>query len=228
MSKFTPTKRAAPAASGGPSPSKARGSLSSLSLQSVQVPKAKPQAKTKPPNAPIVLAIYKYTSEAKDIVASFRPAEPLWAIRVEHNAWPSVESATIAACNAFLTDLHAGDNAMPKNLQELRQQDQIILQIGRTDTENPDNLPIKQYSVIHYVGGTLEQLRNAIHLLVEFFYHRCTHPVPGVDKSPWPAAADIAVHLYPHTGINLEGLDTEIERMSRGVLCVASERACVR
>ena len=213
--------------SGGPPPSKARGPPSSLSVQGVQEVIVKAFAKPKPPNAPIVLAIYKYTSEASDLLTSFRPDEPLWAIRVEHNAWPSVTPAAIAASNAFLADLHAGDSDMPKNLQELRQKDQIVLQLGRADIDNPDRLPIEQYSLVYYIGGTLEKLRNAIHFLVEFFYHRCTHPVPGVDNRPWPAPADIAVHLHPRTGINLEGLDTERQRMSRGVACVASVRASV-
>ena len=65
-----------------------------------------------------------------------------------------------------------------------------------------------------YIGGTALQLRNAIHLLVELFCHRCTYPIPNVDKSPWPVLADIAVHIYPRTGINLNVLAEEITRMS--------------
>ena len=213
MSKFTPKKRVATVTS-GPASSKARGALSTLSMTPDLMPKAKAKATSKPANAPIVLAIYKYTSEAKDLVNTFRADEPLWAVRVEHNAWPNVESAAIAGHNAFLADMHAEDNDMPKNLQELRTNDQIIIQIGRGDASNVDGLPLKEFSVAYYIGGTLEQLRNAIHLLVEFFYHRCTHPIPNVDKSPWPVPADIAIHIYPRMGIDLAGLDTDITRMA--------------
>ena len=213
MHKFPPTKRAA-VVSQGPAASKARGPLSAMSTQVAWTPKAKATAKSKPANAPIVLAVYKYTSEASDLVPNFRPNEPLWAVRVEHNAYPNVESSTIAATNAFLADMKASDNDMPQNLQELRKQEQIIVQIGRADSFNTDGMPIKEFSLAYYIGGTTSDLRNAIHLLVEFFYHRCTHSIPSVDKSPWPVAADIAVHIYPRMGVDLETLDADITRMS--------------
>ena len=213
MFKFTPSKRIAPGAKQTPA-SKARGALSSLTMTDHASPKPKAQATSKPANAPIVLAVYKYTSEASDVVNTFRPDEPLWAVRVEHNAWPNVVSSTISATNAFLADMNAADGSMPSNLQELRLHDQIIVQIGRADATNVDGLPLKEFSLIYYIGGTVERLRNAIHLLVEFFYHRCTHPLPAVDKKPWPVSADIQVHIHPREGIDLGGLDTEITRMS--------------
>jgi hypothetical protein len=213
MSKFTPTKRAA----AGPrelTVAKARGALSTLAASSDLAPKAKAKAPSKPANAPIVMAVDKYTSEAKDVVNAFRPDEPLWCLRVGHDAWPNVESSAIAATNAFLADLNAGDAGMPRNLQELRLYEQVILQIGRWDATNVDGLPLQEFSLMYYVGGTTAALRNAIHLLVEFFYHRCTHPIVAVDKKPWPVPADIAVHIHPRLGINLDGLDTDITRMT--------------
>ena len=213
MSKFVATKRAWSAGPKAPA-AKARAALSSLAMPDAVAPAPKAQAGQKPPNGPIVLSVYKYASDASDVVATFRPNEPLWAVRVTHNAWPNVESSAIAASNTFLTSMHHADYNMPKDLQELRRHEQIILQIGRSDERNVDGLPLQEFSVMYYVGGTLQQLRNAINLLVEFFYYRCTHPLPAVDKKPWPMAADITVQIHPHQGIDLTGLDTEITRLS--------------
>ena len=169
MSKFTPTKRAA-SSSPGPAPVKARGRLSSLSMTDAAFsPKPKTAGQSRPANAPIVLTIYKYTADASDVVTTFRADEPLWAVRVEHGAYPSVESGAIAGMNAFLTDMHGENQAMPKDLQELRKNEQIIVQIGRNGPQNVDALPIKEFSLIYYIGGTLDQLKNGLHLLVEFF-----------------------------------------------------------
>ena len=99
------------------------------------------------------------------------------------------------------------------DLQELRKNEQIIVQIGRNGPQNVDALPIKEFSLIYYIGGTLEQLKNGLHLLVEFFYHRCTHPVASVDKKPWPVPGDIAVQMHAQPAINLGSLKEDISRM---------------
>lgn len=214
MSKFTPFKRV-PFAGGGPPPTKARGSLSALNFVAAPpLPKANSPAQSKPPNGPIVIAVDKYTSEAQDVVPTFHPDEQLWVLRVDHNAFPNILSAVIAGSNAFLADMKAADDTMPGNLQELRQKEQIIFQIGRNDANNKDNLPLVEFSLAIYIGGTLAQLRNSIHFVVDFIYHRCTHANPAVDKSPWPVPGDIAIHVHPRTGIDLTGLDIEVTKMA--------------
>ena len=168
-----------------------------------------PKAKAKPANAPIVVSIYKYTSEASDLVATFRPGEPLWAVRVEHTAWPTVESSVISATNAFLLSMHAENSEMPENLQVLRNREQIILQLGRVDDTNVDNLPLKEFSIIYYIGGTVVHLRNALNFLIDFFLHRCTHPLL-CDRSPWPVPADLEVQVHPRLGIDLGNFGDDI------------------
>ena len=145
-------------------------------------------------------------------MSTFRSGEPLWAVRVEHNAWPNVESSVISATNAFLLSMHAENPDMPENLQELRNRDEIILQLGRVDDTNVDGLPLKEFSVMYYIGGTVVDLRNALNFLIDFFFHRCTHPLL-CDKSPWPVPADIEVHVHPRVGIDLSDFGEDITSM---------------
>ena len=101
------------------------------------------QAKTKPNNAPIVLAISKYSSDAQDVIPTWRAGEPMWNVRVSHNAYPNVESGVLAATKDFLAAGHAADAAMPASLQDLRRDVQIVVQMGRVDETNTTHMPLE-------------------------------------------------------------------------------------
>ena len=49
----------------------------------------------------------------------------------------------------------------------------------------------------------MQDLHNAIFLLVAYSKHRFTHPLAVVDKTPWPSLSTLTWEFFPNIGIDL-------------------------
>jgi hypothetical protein len=172
------------------------------------------QQKKMPNNADIVLTLHKYTSDAADIVSTMPTGVPLYQIRISHPAWPSVTDRFVDGLGAYLRAAHANDDNFPADLQALRQNEDTIVQITYVDP-NPDGAPFEPWAPVVYVAGDMEKTNNTLNLLKDYVVYRATHPLPGVDRSPWPRVEALHMHVHPHINIDVADTVNAFERVQK-------------
>ena len=186
-------------------------------LQVAERPKTKVETK-KPNNAPITLTIREYAGEAADVVNAWDASMKAYQIELQHDAMPHVDDRFLQAMNdSYLPAMQANNPDMPGSLLELRAMADTIVVITKTEP-NPLELPLVNWRLALYVAGDLQHLIEIVKMLDDYIAWRVTHPLQGVDRSPWPALGDITVNIYPHTGIDLSGLDRTNLKMTGTVI----------
>ena len=104
---------------------------------------------------------------------------------------PSLTSGILSGFNAFLTALHASDPDMPTNLQTLRSDSGILIQLGAA--ADPQSVGVIPWRVAFYVLGDEAQVLNAIHLIDEYISWRAKHPSEGDLPLPSPIRLHVEV-----------------------------------
>ena len=196
-----------------------RGRLSEMVVP--VAPKVSDKAAKRPNNAPIELCVYKYSSEAGDVLSDFPAGVPLWAVVIRHDAYPSVDSDILGALVSFLQDGHQADNAMPTTLAELRLNEKVVVTITNTTARNmaanqeanPQGQPWVNYRCVFYIAGNEVRLHEFLALLHDYFVHRATHRRQG-DRTPWPPLDQILVDIRPHTDVVIPSVAADYHRIA--------------
>ena len=137
-------------------------------------PKAAAASSGGPVEAPVQLTILRRTSVASKAIEDFGD-EPLWQIQLKHDGRPMVTMQLIRNLTEYLNLLRQTDACIPTNLQELRQQAGIVLQLAG------GTVP---WRAACYVAGASEALENALQLVLGFVEHRWSHPGAGEKSFP--------------------------------------------
>ena len=199
-----------------------RTSLSDIQITSTP-PKRSTDVKKKPNNAPIVVAVWKYSDEANDLMASFPAGERCYKISIEHEAWPDVTSRFIQSFGDFLLSEHERDADVPANLGELRREEDVIVNLTDTREPNPENAPLKNFGLCLYIAGDEAHMCDILDLVHKYVIYRSTHPIPGTDRIPWPPVNALRMEVHPHIGINVEATVSNFQRIQKQCLPSARE-----
>jgi len=141
---------------------------SPFKMPSVRCITGSPQTKatsTLPAEAPVVLAITKYTDNASVFGREFH-GTPLYQVQMTHECSPSVFKSFIASLQQFLQDAHTADENFPENLAELREQG-IVAQI--TNAEDPFRVGFQQWRIAMY---TDREIMNLLSFIQDFIGYK--------------------------------------------------------
>ena len=95
--------------------------------------------------------------------------------------------------------MHDDDPEFPADTRHLRADHDIWVVITR-DHPNEEYAPFVNWRIAVY---SVNNLAFALRLLDGYIRHRVLHPLRNVDRRPYPALGDIAVHVYPHMNIDV-------------------------
>ena len=144
---------------------------------------------------------------------------PLYAVLLQHEAYPAVDSDLLNGFRDWLQAEHVQDVGFPATLQALRQDEHIALVLTNTQRQvepgqsaNPQNMPWQNYRSVLYVAGDEARLNDVLELLHRFFVHRVTHR-RACDRSPWPPMQTLRVHVRPHLGVTVGALEAVYTRI---------------
>ena len=218
---FQPKKRAVAKVGADMSPGK-RQSLFSIQVDSSGTGGSATRDK-KPNQAPIDFSIYKYAAEAADYIPGASLGSLVYAAIIVHEVRPHVDDRMLTGvANMFKVQNEACED-YPKDLKDPKTNEYIWFvhapepgatgkgQEGNAYSQNPEKIPYAPYSMVMYCIS----LQSGLGLLFDYFAHRATHPLEGVDKSPWPPVDSLVVRVFPFTGINVSDIVKDFNQVKK-------------
>jgi len=167
---FRAIKRAKVKSAAATNPYQQATMTSPLKMPSVRCMTGSPQTKATsslPAEAPVVIAITKYTNNASVFGREFH-GTPLYQVQLAHECRPSVFGSVISGMQQFLKDAHTADENFPENLAELREQG-IVMTI--TNADDPFRVGFQQWRIAMYTDRDIMNLLSFIH---DFIVYKIT------------------------------------------------------
>ena len=155
-----------------------------------------------PDNAVIIVAVRKYSDEAKDLVSALPGGMALFQVRVKHGAKPCMEDGVIKALDAYFAVQNSKDETWPKSVKKFQEQRDCRIVVTKPDQGNPEGAPLEAWRLTGYVAGTAADAANFVSLLKGYTEHRAVNPVVGTDRRPWPSVGELRMEVHLHTGID--------------------------
>ena len=157
------------------------------------------------------MCVWKYTDEGADFLNNVGPCVPLWCVRVDHDAWPKITSGLLAMLDSYFVTMKDVEG-MPSNLKELQEYGMrlniIRFQSGGRSISNPENAPLQEYSVVCWIAGDIEMLKNFFTMLDGFIDYRSQHRHTS-DRFPFPSQGELNVTIHPCDGVEIDDLDVQ-------------------
>ena len=185
---------------------------------------------SKPASAPINLYVWQYSSDCHAWLTAPCANSKLYAVMLEHEAFPSVADSIVAGFNAFLQ--HSLDSAEANErdncfatLNDMKAELGIALNLTKIkdnvgqELPNPCACPWEPWNVCFWVPAASDELVGFLSMLHDYFEHRSMHPLPGTDRSPWPSLAELEVRIHPYVNVVSAGF---VEAFPRVRACVAT------
>ncbi|CAK0879376.1 unnamed protein product [Prorocentrum cordatum] len=162
-----------------------------------------PAQQPKPDNADVVMTVRKCSDCVRALWADAPAGESLFAIRLGHGAWPTVQSQLTGAFGDFLKAQHEEDGSWPMNLKQLREAQNAVVKITNPDDPNEQTFSIDAWSVAFWVSGNADDVTNALRMLDAFVMHRIEHPRTS-DKKTRPPLKNMRVKVYLSSGSDVQ------------------------
>lgn len=145
---------------------------------------------------PVVMAIYKVTDQAGDIIEIGCESDSVYQVQLDHTSRRSVVTDIRAEFSAFLHSGHATYNVLPSNFAELQR---AGIKLVVSDGSDPDGVGYKLRRVAFYVVGNETSLTALLCMLFDFVVY----------KARRHARKLYDVYVYPYIGINVKDFDDE-------------------
>jgi len=145
---------------------------------------------------PVVVAIYKVTDHAGDIIGIGCASDSVYQVQLDHKSRRSVVTGIDAGFDVFLQIRHATNNALPGSFADLRR---AGIKLVVSDGSDPDGVGYKLRRVAFYVVGNETSLMDFMGMLFDFVVYKARQRA----RKPYD------VYVYPHVDINLTDFDDE-------------------
>ena len=150
-----------------------------------------------PASATCNVCIYRYTDQASDLWDLFHGIDdvPLFQVQIAHEAQRSITFQMRDSFNDFLASAKDADGTMPANVQQLEAAAGVKLVV--TDRADPESVGFQPWRVAFYCVDA----PNFLRLLDGWFQYK---------EKQLAREQPVQVVLYPHTGVDLSGLDDDL------------------